>query len=80
MVSNNWFSGIAGADNQIRLVEHLLPNGTCGKGVQVFPGWEFSAVWIAVLLSVMMTFLFLLRVVRGGRDPNTTMTIPITSE
>lgn len=62
MVSDNWFKGIPGANNQIRLVEDLLPNGTCGKGVEVFPGWEFVLVWVAIGVSLVTTILFLLRV------------------
>ena len=80
MVSDNWFSGIAGANSQIRLVEDLLPNGTCGNGVQVFPGWEFSVVWIAVLLSLMMTCLYLVRIVRRGQPSNTTAIAPTTRQ
>jgi hypothetical protein len=72
MVSDNWFSGIAGANNQVRLVEDLLPNGTCGKGVQVFPGWEFSAVWIAVLASLLMACSLLLRIAWRKPSPGTT--------
>ena len=64
MVSQAWFSGIPNADNQIRLVEDRLPEGTCGKGVQVFPGWEFTLVWLAVLASVSMAILFLAEVAR----------------
>ena len=57
MLSDYWFGGIPGADNQIRLVEDLLPEGTCGKGVQVFTGWEFSLVWAAIAASLVMTLL-----------------------
>ena len=61
MVSGAWFNGIPGADNQIRLVENLLPKGTCGNGIQVFPGWEFSLVWLAAAASLVMSLLFLLQ-------------------
>jgi hypothetical protein len=62
MVSESWFGGIPGATNQIRLVEDLLPNGTCGNGIQVFPGWEFSLLWLAIAVSLLMTLFFLLEV------------------
>jgi hypothetical protein len=61
MVSDHWFNGIAKASDQIRLVEDLLPNGTCGKGIQVFPGWEFSLVWLMLLASFLMTAFFLVQ-------------------
>ena len=63
MVSDSWFDGIPGAANQIRLVEDLLPNGACGKGIEVYPGWEFVLVGIAIALSFATTIGFLLRVV-----------------
>ncbi len=63
MVSEYWFKGIAGADNQIRLVEDLLPGGTCGKGIQVFPGWEFLLVWLAIAASFVVSLLFILQLI-----------------
>jgi hypothetical protein len=68
-VSANWFKGVPGANNQIRLVEHLLPDGTCGKGVEVFPAWEFALVWVAVGVSLAMAIWFLLRVAIQLRPP-----------
>jgi hypothetical protein len=74
-VADAWYRGIPNADNQIRLVADLLPGGTCGKGVQVFPGWEFLAVWVAGGLSVLMTALFIFQIffapsVRGYESPS----------
>jgi hypothetical protein len=68
MVSQGWFFGILNADNQIRLVENLT-NGKCDKGVQVFPGWEFSLVWVAVVLSGVMAILFLVEIFHSQLRP-----------
>jgi hypothetical protein len=37
-VSHAWFFGTPNADSQIKLVEDRLPDGICGKSVQVFTG------------------------------------------
>jgi hypothetical protein len=62
MLSDNWFKGIPGATNQIRLVEDLLRAGTCGNGVEVVPAREFALVWTAVGVSLATAIWFFLRV------------------
>jgi hypothetical protein len=62
MVSAAWFHGISNPDNQIRLVADLSQQHTCDNGIQVFPGWEFLLVWLAIGLAVLMTAFFLLQI------------------
>jgi hypothetical protein len=60
-VSEHWLTGIAGATDQIRLVEDLTTEG-CKNGIQVYPGWEFLLLIVATLLSLTLAACFLLQV------------------